>query len=140
MSPATLWWIVCGALIAAELATGTFYLLMLALGAVAAALAAWSGAGAALQCLAAAVIGGGATLLWHFKKGTNPGKLVANANPDVHIDIGQSVQVTSWAPGGSATVKYRGAEWQARFIGSGSPEAGGHIIRALEGSTLLLDR
>ena len=140
MSPATLWWIVCGALVAAELATGTFYLLMLALGAAAAALAAWSGAGGAVQLLAAAVIGGGATLLWHFKKGAKASGLAASANPDVHIDIGQSVQVTSWAPGGSAIVKYRGAEWQARFIGTGAPEAGGYIIRALEGSTLLLDR
>ena len=140
MSPATLWWIVCGALVAAELATGTFYLLMLALGAAAAALAAWSGAGGAVQILVAAVIGGGATLLWHFKKGAKVSSLAASANPDVHIDIGQSVQVANWGPGGSATVKYRGAEWQARFIGTGLPEAGGHTIRALEGSTLLLDR
>ena len=140
MSPATVWWIVCGALVAAELATGTFYLLMLALGAAAAALAAWSGAGGVVQILAAAVIGGGATLLWHFKKGAKASSLAASANPDVHIDIGQSVQVANWGPGGSATVKYRGAEWQARFIGTGLPEAGGHTIRALEGSTLLLDR
>ncbi|NBW48225.1 MAG: NfeD family protein, partial [Betaproteobacteria bacterium] len=33
------WWIVAGVLVAIELATGTFYLLMLALGAVAAAVA-----------------------------------------------------------------------------------------------------
>ncbi|MBA3625982.1 MAG: NfeD family protein, partial [Methylibium sp.] len=37
-SAATLWWIAAGVLIAAELATGTFYLLLLALGATAAAL------------------------------------------------------------------------------------------------------
>ena len=40
LSGATGWWIVAGVLVAAELATGTFYLLMLALGAAAAALAA----------------------------------------------------------------------------------------------------
>ena len=38
-SHATTWWIVAGVLVAAELATGTFYLLMLALGAAAAAMA-----------------------------------------------------------------------------------------------------
>jgi membrane protein implicated in regulation of membrane protease activity len=32
---ATAWWIVAGVLVAAELATGTFYLLMLAAGAAA---------------------------------------------------------------------------------------------------------
>ena len=32
LSSPTLWWLLAGALVAAELATGTFYLLMLALG------------------------------------------------------------------------------------------------------------
>jgi len=36
----TLWWVIAGTLVALELATGTFYLLMLALGAAAGALAA----------------------------------------------------------------------------------------------------
>ena len=32
MSEPTLWWLVTGAIVAAELLTGTFYLLMLAIG------------------------------------------------------------------------------------------------------------
>ena len=44
MSEPTLWWLVTGAIVVAELLTGTFYLLMLGLGAVAAALAAHLGA------------------------------------------------------------------------------------------------
>ena len=43
MAESTLWWIVTGVLVALELATGTFYLLMLSLGAVASALAAHAG-------------------------------------------------------------------------------------------------
>ena len=39
----TVWWLITGGLVAAELATGTFYLLMLALGAAAAAVAAHLG-------------------------------------------------------------------------------------------------
>ena len=39
----SLWWLTVGALVAAELATGTFYLLMLALGAAAGAMAAHAG-------------------------------------------------------------------------------------------------
>ena len=35
MNDSTVWWLVTGALVAAELMTGTFYLLMLAIGAVA---------------------------------------------------------------------------------------------------------
>ena len=42
----TLWWVLAGVLVIAELLTGTFYLLMLALGSVAAAGAAHAGAGA----------------------------------------------------------------------------------------------
>ena len=40
MAFSTVWWLVTGGLIAVELLTGTFYLLMLSLGAAAAALAA----------------------------------------------------------------------------------------------------
>ena len=39
MNDSTVWWLVTGVLVAAELMTGTFYLLMLATGAAAAALA-----------------------------------------------------------------------------------------------------
>src|SRR5262245_21732576 len=56
----TVWWVVTGGLVALELATGTFYLLMLAIGAAAAALMAYAGAGLSLQLVVAAVVGGGA--------------------------------------------------------------------------------
>jgi len=42
---APVWWIATGVLIAVELATGTFYLLMLAVGAAAGAMAAHLGLG-----------------------------------------------------------------------------------------------
>jgi membrane protein implicated in regulation of membrane protease activity len=140
MSSATLWWIGCGALVAAELATGTFYLLMLALGAGAAALAGWLGFDLSTQFIAAAVVGVGGVLLWHRHRLREIGELPAHANPDVNLDIGQTVQVSTWGGDGSATVKYRGADWRVRFIGEGLPAAGSHKIRAVEGSTLLLDR
>ena len=54
MSDSTLWWLLAGAAVALELFTGTFYLLMLAVGMAAAALAAHAGAGtpASLWCRA----------------------------------------------------------------------------------------
>jgi len=48
MNNPTIWWLVAGALVALELTTGTFYLLMLALGAAAGAVVAH--AGAVSQC------------------------------------------------------------------------------------------
>jgi membrane protein implicated in regulation of membrane protease activity len=139
MNHATLWWMAAGALVAVELATGTIYLLMLALGAVAAALAAHLGAGSAVQMVAAAAVGGAAVLIWHRIRDRTAAKLPAAEDPDVNMDIGQPVQVDAWAPDGSTTIKYRGAAWQARFKGTGRPAAGRFVIRAIEGSCLLLD-
>ena len=68
----TLWWVLAGALVIAELLTGTFYLLMLALGSVAAAVAAHAGATGSGQFVAAALVGGGATAAWHFKRARAP--------------------------------------------------------------------
>ena len=38
MSDSTIWWVLCGLLVATELSTGTLYLLLLALGAALAAI------------------------------------------------------------------------------------------------------
>jgi len=136
----TLWWIAAGVLVAAELATGTFYLLMLAVGGAAGALAAHLGLSPTGQMLAAAVVGGAAIVAWHRRRSKAPPAAPAASNPDVNLDIGQSVQVDTWSADGLAQVQYRGATWQARFIGSPPPQSGRHVIRAVEGSCLLLDR
>jgi len=139
MNHATAWWIACGALVAVELATGTFYLLMLALGCAAGALAAHLGLGGTTQVLTAAVLGGAAVVALHLIRGKRAAPLPASVNPDVNLDIGQPVQVEAWGPNGLTSVKYRGAEWQARYLGSEPPAAGRYVIRAIEGSCLLLD-
>ncbi|HPR44161.1 MAG TPA: NfeD family protein, partial [Ottowia sp.] len=56
MAESTLWWIVTGVLVALELATGTFYLLMLSLGAAASALAAHAGLSLMAQMVIGAVV------------------------------------------------------------------------------------
>ncbi|MDO9284594.1 MAG: NfeD family protein [Aquabacterium sp.] len=139
-SASTGWWLATGALVVAELATGTFYLLMLALGAAAGALAAHAGAGLTGQIAAAALLGGGAVVAWHLRRSRQPVALPAALNPDVNLDIGGTVQVDHWQPDGSARVHYRGADWDARHAGTGLPTAGEHVIRAIEGTRLLLER
>ncbi|RYE81526.1 MAG: NfeD family protein [Oxalobacteraceae bacterium] len=139
-NPATVWWIAAGVLVAAELASGTFYLLMLALGAAAGALTAHLGVDSTGQVLAAAVVGGASIIGWHLKRSRMLAAAPASSNPDVNLDIGQSVQVESWSSEGLAKVQYRGAAWQARFIGNAPAQTGRHVIRAVEGSCLLLDR
>jgi membrane protein implicated in regulation of membrane protease activity len=137
---ATAWWIAGGVLVAAELASGTFYLLMLAVGAAAGAIAAHLGLGGAAQMTAAAGVGGAAVFLLNRQRAGAPKASPASSNPDMNLDIGQSVQVDAWTADGRAQVQYRGAAWQARFIGSAPASSGRHVIHAVEGSCLLLDR
>ena len=133
-----MWWLLAGALVAAELATGTFYLLMLALGCVAGAVAAHLGLGTVAQVVAAAVLGGGATVGWHLKRAREPKSAPAASNRDVNLDIGQAVQVPAWSADGTARVQYRGASWAVRLADNGPAMPGTHTIVALHGSELLV--
>ena len=146
LSSPTLWWIAAGVLVAAELATGTFYLLMVALGCVAGAVAAYLGLSSSLQMTAAAMLGGGATFAWHLKRTREPRAAPAESNHDVNLDIGQTVQVPAWDADGSARVQYRGAAWSVRLsqtglgmgtgMGVGIGRPGPHVIVAIRGSEL----
>jgi membrane protein implicated in regulation of membrane protease activity len=139
-SASTAWWLAGGVLVAAELATGTFYLLMLALGAAAGALAAHASMTLTAQLAIAALVGGGATVAWHLHRGRRPAALPAQVNPDVNLDVGSTVQVPQWQADGTARVPYRGSSWDARHVGGGAPQPGLHVIRAVEGTRLLLER
>ncbi len=139
-SQSTGWWLAAGVLVAAELATGTFYLLMLALGAAAGALAAHAGLALTGQIATAALLGGGAVAVWHQRRSRQPKALPAATNPDVNLDVGGTVQVAQWQADGSARISYRGSAWDARHVGSGQPQPGAHVIRAVEGNRLLLER
>ena len=139
-SASTVWWLAAGLLVVAELATGTFYLLMLALGAVAGALAAHAGLAPTAQIGSAALLGGAAVVVGHLRRSRQPAALPPATNPDVNLDIGGTVQVTQWQPDGCARVSYRGSAWDVRHVGPGQPMPGAHVIRAVEGNHLLLER
>jgi membrane protein implicated in regulation of membrane protease activity len=128
-----LWWILAAVLVGIELTSGTFYLLVYGVAAAAAGLAAWLGAGTVAQLLAAAAIAVAGTLvLQRWKRSTEHPEMSAQ-----DLDIGQSVQVESWADG-RGQVRYRGALWDAE---AGSPEVDSTrplIIRAVKGNTLVL--
>jgi membrane protein implicated in regulation of membrane protease activity len=136
----TWWWITTGVLVAAEMVTGTFYLLMLALGAAAAALVGWAGMGINGQLITAALVGGGSAALWHWKRATQPSAPPAHANRDVNLDVGEQVNVPAWNTDGSGQVSYRGAMWSVQFVGTGVPMPGAHVIEAVQGNRLMLNR
>jgi len=141
MSDAVIWWLLAGATVAVELMTGTFYLLMLAAGLVVGALAAHLGVGLTGQMLIAAACGGGAVAAWHGLRSRTPSPLRANANPDVHLDIGEPVHVAQWNADGTASVNFRGAQWTAIAADPSVTGAPGNFrIKEMLGNRLVIER
>jgi membrane protein implicated in regulation of membrane protease activity len=141
MDSATFWWIAAAALVIAELLTGTVYLLAVATGGVAGALAAHLGAGLTVQIAVAAAVGTATTLLWHFSKMRQRRSQVAPAasNADVNQDIGAQVLVDAWNADGTAQVKYRGAQWSV-IAGAGiAQQAGLHRVTQVVGNRLVVE-
>ena len=130
------WTILGFALVIVELMTGTFYLLVLGVGALAAALAAWLGASFLIQVAVAGVVASIGTWLvqkWHAGQRKDGDQ--SNA-----IDVGQMVTVAGWInqPEGMLRVNYRGAEWDARIkpgdlVAAGMAEGGMLDILAQDG-------
>ena len=140
MAESTIWWLSAGAAVAVELLTGTFYLIMLAIGLAAAAVAAQLGAGTVVQILVAAGVGGGAVGAWHLRQSKRRVMPPATANRDVNLDIGEVVYVDAWNADGTASVKYRGANWTVVHRSGNSPSTGAHRVTEVIGSRLFLDK
>jgi membrane protein implicated in regulation of membrane protease activity len=138
-SLATVWWIVAAVLVAVELATGSFYLLMLALGAAAAAIAAHLDLGLSAQLLIGALVGAGAVAAWHVKRQRAPAAPLPSENRDVNLDIGETVVVDDWDAQNAGFTHYRGARWSVRYIGPGLPRPGAFVIRRVEANRLLVE-
>ena len=138
MADSTLWWLLAGGAVAVELLTGTFYLLMLALGLAAGALAAHAGAGMGTQLVAAAAVGGGAVAGWHFLRrrgATSPAE-----NTNLNLDVGEAVHVDAWTADNTAIVRYRGSVWTAIPAGGMPTGTGPHRVREVSGSRLVVEK
>ncbi|MGH8803219.1 MAG: NfeD family protein [Polaromonas sp.] len=141
MSESTIWWLLAGAAVAVELATGSFYLLMIAVGFVAGAIAAHLGFAMIGQMVVAAAIGGGAVAAWHWHRGKSPAPLPAHANRDVNLDIGEAVEVVQWNADGTTTVKFRGANWTAVAANPAEPAGTGSFrIKEMLGNRLVIEK
>lgn len=139
MADSTVWWLLAAGVVALELLTGTFFLLMLAVGMAAGAVAAHLGLGLTAQLISAAVVGGGAIVLWQRWRQRHLSATSARANPDVNLDVGQTLHIPGWEPDGTARIRYRGADWTAQLHGIGhTPQAGLHQIVAVEGNRLFV--
>lgn len=138
MSEATMWWVLTGVLVALELATGTFYLLMLGLGAAAAALSAMAGQGLIVQLVVAATVGGlGAVLLGQWRKRQ---AITPQEAQDQQLDLGATVMVEAWDAQGTTQVKHRGALWSAVLAPDQPAAPGAYRIQAMAGNRLVLEK
>ena len=133
------WWIFAGILVALELASGTFYLLMLSLGAVAGALAAHAGLPPTAHWVAFAIVGGGAVGALYLVRRRFGRRTAEDARHD-NLDLGATVEVTQWSAQGETRVHYRGSDWPARCLQHhGARRLGPHRIAGQDGNVLLLD-
>jgi len=139
MSDTTIWWLVTGGLVAMELTTGTFFLLMLAIGSAAAALATYASVGFNGQLVIAGGVGGLAVVWWSIYRKRHPG-LAASSSPEQHLDIGETIHVDAWDEQGSTDVKHRGANWKAVCSDSRALQTGLHRIQGIEGNRLVLEK
>jgi len=133
MSVHWIWWIVAAAIIGAELVTGTFYLLAIGIAVALGGVAAWLGAGVAVQFGVAGVLGVALTVAAHRWRLAH-----ASPPPQPSLDVGQAVHVESWNPDGTARVAYRGTTWDAELASPDVPRADTLYIVAMRASVLVL--
>ena len=121
-----------------EAISGTFYLLLVALGLAGGGLAAWAGFDGHWQLASAGGVALVGLLVLRLTGVLKKREVDASRNNDVNLDIGQAVQVTSWSDDRTARVWYRGAHWQADLVPNAPALPGTYTITAITGARLLL--
>jgi membrane protein implicated in regulation of membrane protease activity len=131
------WLVLAGLLVILELFTGTFYLLMIAIGLALGGIVALAGAGWPAQAIVAGIVGVLATGLLHRSRFGRRSNVDANRDRNVNLDIGQRVSVPSWN-NGRARVMYRGALWDVELGQGATPYPGDFRIVEVDGSRLVV--
>jgi membrane protein implicated in regulation of membrane protease activity len=131
------WWVGAGVLIVLELMSGTFYLLMVALGFIAAALVRLAGAQLPVQLAVAAIVALVAVALLRRSRFGRNKRADAAQNPDVNLDIGATLTVSKWHDRRART-QYRGAAWDVELAPGEPEDARTYRVTALRGSCLVV--
>ncbi len=126
------WFVLAVVLLGVEMASVTFYFLVLSAAAALGGLAALAGLAAAGQFgLVGLFAIAGTVALRHWRK-------AHRADHGIDLDVGQAVKVVAWNADGTARVYYRGAEWDAE---PESPDTARDVtlyIKLMQGSKLIL--
>lgn len=132
-----IWLAAAGLLVILELFTGTFYLLMIAIGLAAGGVVALAGGAFAVQAIAGGGVGVLATGLLYRSRFGRPTRHDAARDRNVNLDIGQQLTVPAW-DNGRARVMYRGALWDVELAQSATARAGDFRIVEVQGSRLVV--
>ncbi|HEY8101256.1 MAG TPA: NfeD family protein [Burkholderiaceae bacterium] len=136
------WLVLAGIVVICELFTGTFYLLMISIGLMAGGLAAFVGFNLELQFIVAAVIGIAATYALRRSRYGKSQKIDSARDPNVNLDIGQTLQIKEWTSNAGETstarTMYRGAMWDVELAHGSTAQAGTFIIKEIRASRLIV--
>lgn len=137
MSGYAWWFVLAFGLLIAELVTGTFYLLVIALALAGAGVAHLLGAPFAVQLAVAAAIGfGGSLWLRRWRFGRLSRKQAADSVQN--MDVGQVVRVDQWSPARTARANYRGALWDVELAAGEEAAPGEFVIREIRANRLIV--
>jgi membrane protein implicated in regulation of membrane protease activity len=126
------WFTLALVLVGLEVATGTFYLLVIAIAIAIGGVAALLGFVFATQLALAALAGiVGISILRRW----NAGQV---SEMSQSLDIGQPVKILTWRDDATARVFYRGTEWDAELEDKDSGHDGIFYIKKIQGSVLIL--
>ena len=133
------WWFVLAfVLLVAELLTGTFYLLMIAIALAAAGAISLLGTPLTVQILVAVVVGFSGAL---FLRRTRFGRLQNDlAEPLQNMDVGQTVNVHKWSGARTARASYRGAQWDIELAAGEEAQPGEYVIQSIHANRLVVAR
>jgi membrane protein implicated in regulation of membrane protease activity len=131
------WFVIAFGLLVAELLTGTFYLLVIAIALAVAGMAALAGLSTPLQFVVAAVIGIGGSI---WLRSTRFGRRLHERGDDrvQNMDIGQSLRVENWTAARTARANYRGAVWDVELAPGEQPASGEFVIREIQANRLIV--
>lgn len=132
------WFVVAFALLVAELVSGTFYLLVIAVALAGAGAASLAGASFVVQLVIAVILGfSGALLLRRLRFGRLQNE---QAEPLQNMDVGQSVRVDGWSGSRTARASYRGAQWDIELAPGEEAQPGEFIIQSIHANRLVVAR
>ena len=130
----SLWLIVAAALAGLEMLTGTFYLLLMSMAALAGCLAALAGFSGTQQLLVFGAFALMEALAFVAYRRKHPAKQTDN-----FMDVGNTVVFKDTTPDGSWLVRYRGSDWQALPASEATRQEGPLVIIKTQGNILIVD-